>query len=50
MIDFLTKLLLVTEKNTILVVYNRLSKMVYFITTIERTLVKVLVRLFRDNM
>ena len=50
MIEFLTKLLLVIEKNTILVVYNRLSKIVYFVTTIERILIKVLVRLFRDNM
>ena len=49
-VDFITKLPLVVGKNTILVVYNRLSKMVYFVATIERTSVEGLVRLFRDNM
>jgi len=32
------------------VVVDRLTKMVYFISTIEKTLVKGLTRLFRDNM
>ena len=49
-VDFITKLPLVVGKNTILVVCNRLSKMVYFVATIERTSVEGLVRLFRDNM
>jgi len=48
-VDFITKLLLVTEKDTILVVCNRLSKMTYFIVIIEGMLVEGLVRLFRDN-
>ena len=48
--NFIIKLLLVTEKNAILVVYNKLSKMAYFVTTIERTIAEGLARLFRDNM
>ena len=44
-INFITKLLLVAGKNVILVVCDRLSKIVYFIATIER-----LARLFRDNI
>ena len=42
-VDFIIKLLLVTEKNTILVVYNRLSKIIHFVTTMERTLAEGLV-------
>jgi len=45
-----TQLLLVTGKDAILVVYNRLSKMAYFIATIKRTSVEGLAKLFRDNM
>ena len=40
MIDFITKLLLVARKDAILVVYNRLSKMIYFIAMIEGTSVE----------
>jgi len=36
-VDFITKLLLIAEKNVILVVYNRLSKITYFVATIEET-------------
>ena len=43
MIDFITKLLLVARKDAILVVYDRLSKMIYFITMIEGTSVEGLV-------
>ena len=50
MVDFITKILLVVVKDTILVVYDRLSKMTYFVVTIEKTLAEGLVRLFRDNM
>ena len=50
MIDFITKLLLVAEKDVILVVYDRLSKMAYFVATTEETTAKGLTRLFRDNM
>ena len=49
-VDFITKLLLVARKYAILVVCNRLSKIAYFMATIEGALVKRLVRLFRDNM
>jgi len=49
-VDFITKLPLVAEKDAILVVYDRLSKMTYFVATTEETLVEGLARLFRDNM
>jgi len=35
MVDFITKLLLVAEKDTILVVYNRLFKIAHFVAIIE---------------
>ena len=43
------KLLLVAGKNMILVVCDRLSIIIYFIATIEETLVKELAQLFRDT-
>ena len=49
-VDFITKLLLVAGKNAILVVYDRLSKMTYFIATTERISAERLARLFRDNI
>jgi len=49
-VDFITKLQLVVEKDVILVVCNRLSKMAYFVATIEETLAKKLVRFFRNNI
>ena len=50
MVDFITKLLVVAEKDVILVVCDRLSKMTYFIATTEETSVEGLARLFQDNM
>ena len=50
MVDFITKLLLVARKNTILVVCNRLFKTAYFIAIIEGILVKGLAQLFRNNI
>jgi len=50
MVDFITKLLLVAGKDTILVVCNRLSKMAHFVTTTEGTSAERLARLFRDNV
>ena len=50
MVDFITKLSLVAGKNTILVVYDRLSKMIYFMAMTEGTLAEGLARLFRDNI
>ena len=49
-VDFITKLSLIVGKNTVLVVCDRLSKIAYFVVTIERISVKRLVRLFRDNI
>ena len=49
-VDFITKLQLVVEKDVILVVCDRLSKMAYFVATIEETLAKKLVRFFRNNI
>ena len=50
MVDFITKLPVVTGKDAILVVCNQLSKMTYFIATTEGTSAERLVRLFRDNV
>ena len=44
------KLLVVARKDTILVVCDQLSKMTYFVTMTEGTLVEGLARLFRDNI
>ena len=49
-VDFITKLLLVVGKDAILMVYNRLFKMIHFITTTEEMLAEGLARLFRDNI
>ena len=50
MVDFITKLLLVARKDTILVVCNRLSKITHFVATTERTSAERLARLFKDNI
>ena len=50
MVNFITKLLLVARKDTILVVCNRLSKMTHFVATIEGISAEGLARLFRDNI
>jgi len=50
MVDFIMKLPLVAGKNVILVVCDRLSKMMHFIATTEGILAKRLARLFRDNV
>ena len=49
-VDFITKLPIVAGKDVILVVCDRLSKMTYFVATIEGILVEDLARLFRNNM
>ena len=49
-VDFITKLPLVVKNDAILVVCDRLSKMMYFVTITKITLVEGLVRLFKDNM
>jgi len=48
--DFITKLLLAQGYDSILVVVDRLTKMVHFIPTTEKTLAEELTRLFRDNI
>ena len=50
MVDFITKLLVVAGKDVILVIYDRLSKMTYFVATTEGTSVEGLARLFWDNV
>jgi len=49
-VDFNTKLPLVVEKDTILVVCDMLSKITHFVATIEGILAKGLARLFKDNI
>jgi len=48
--DFITKLPLAQGYNSILVVVDRLTKMVHFVPTTEKTLAEGLARLFRDNV
>jgi len=49
-VNFITELLLVAGKDTILVVCDRLSKMTHFVATTEGTSAEGLARLFRDNV
>jgi len=49
-VDFITKLLLVAEKDVILVVCDMLSKITHFMATTEGTTAEEFARLFRDNM
>ena len=44
--DFITKLPLAQGYDTILVVCDRMTKMVHFMSTIEKTLAKGVARLF----
>ena len=48
--NFITKLLLVVGKDVILVVYDRLSKITYFVAIIEGISAEELAQLFRDNI
>ena len=50
MVDFIIKLLLVAGKDAILVVCDRLSKIIYFVATTKGTLAEGLAWLFRDNI
>ena len=49
-VNFITKLPIVVEKDVILVVCNRLSKMIHFVVTIKGTSVEDLAKLFRENV
>jgi len=48
--DFITKLLIAQGYDSILVVVDRLTKMVHFIPTTEKMSAEGLARLFRDNV
>ena len=48
--DFITKLPLAQEYDSILVIIDKLTKIVYFIPTTEKTSAEGLARLFRDNI
>jgi len=50
MVDFIMKLPVVARKDAILVVYNQLSKMIYFVATTEGISAEGLARLFKDNV
>jgi len=45
--NFITKLLLVAGKNVILVVCDKLSKIIHFVVPTKKTLAKILARLFK---
>ena len=49
-VDFITKLPLAQGYDLILVVVNRLTKMVHFVSTTEKTSAEGLAQLFRDNV
>ena len=49
-VDFIMKLLVSRDYNSILVVCDRFSKMSHFIVITEKIMVKGLVRLFKDNV
>ena len=48
--DFITKLLLAQEYDSILVVCDRITKIAYFMPIMEKTLVEGVTRLFWDNI
>jgi len=48
--DFITKLLIAQGYDSILVVVDRLTKMIHFIPTTEKMSAEGLARLFRDNV
>ena len=49
-VTFITKLPIIAKKDVVLIVCNRLSKIVYFVATTEEISAEELARLFRDNM
>jgi len=49
-VDFIMKLSLAQEYNSILVVVDKLTKIAHFISITEKTTVGGLARLFRDNI
>ena len=49
-VDFITKLPVSKGHDSILVVYDRFSKMSHFVVMTEKTMAERLARLFRDNV
>ena len=49
-VDFITKLLVSKGYNSILVVYDKFSKMLHSIAMTEKIMVERLARLFKDNV
>ena len=49
-VDFITKLLIVAGKDAILVVCDRLTKMMHFVAITEGTTAEGLARLFKNNV
>ena len=49
-VDFIMKLPVSKGHDSILVVYDRFSKMSHFVATTDKTMAEGLARLFRDNM
>ena len=49
-VDFITKLPLAQGYDSILVIVDCFTKMMYFVPTTEKTMAEGLVRLFRDNV
>ena len=50
LVDFITKLLVSKGYDSILVVYDRFSKMSHFVVTIEKIMAERLAKLFRNNI
>jgi len=50
LVDFIMKLPVSKDYNSILVVYNRFSKISHFVAMTEKIMVEGLVKLFRDNV
>jgi len=50
LVDFITKLMISRDYNSILVVYDRFLKISHFIVTTEKIMVEGLARLFRNNI
>jgi len=50
LVDFITKLPVLKDHDSILVVCDRFSKILHFMVTTEKTTAEGLVRLFRDNV
>jgi len=49
-VNFIIKLPVSRSHNMILIVYDRFSKMLYFIVMTEKVMVKELTRLFKNNV